>query len=107
MILQCEGMISEEECFTVLQEFKVSKTPGTDGLSAEFYKYFWPELGSDMTIYEPKRSIKSLIPKTSFPGSLLFTLPGARRGETLGTRLRLKTKDPSPASPHSTAIIKS
>ena len=60
----CEGMISEEECLTALKEFKNNKTPGTDGFSAEFYKFFWSDLGTVMTasfnyakrftIYQPK-----------------------------------------------------
>ena len=45
----CEGMISEEECLTALKEFKNNKTPGTDGFSAEFYKFFWSDLGTVMT----------------------------------------------------------
>ena len=60
----CEGMISEEECLTALKEFKNNKTPGTDGFSAEFYKFLWSDLGTVMTasfnyakrftIYRPK-----------------------------------------------------
>ena len=45
----CEGMISEEECLTALKEFKNNKAPGTDGFSAEFYKFFWSDLGTQMT----------------------------------------------------------
>ena len=41
-------MISEEECLTALKEFKNNKTPGTDGLSAEFYTFFWSDLGTVM-----------------------------------------------------------
>ena len=42
----CEGMISEEESLTALKEFKNNKTPGTEGFSAEFYKFFWSDLGT-------------------------------------------------------------
>ena len=34
--LSCEGIISENECLRALKEFKNCKSPGTDGLSAEF-----------------------------------------------------------------------
>ena len=32
------------ECLKALKEFKNEKSPGTDGLQAEFYKHFWKEL---------------------------------------------------------------
>ena len=38
--LSCEGVVSEDECLRALKEFKNCKSPGTDGLSAEFYKLF-------------------------------------------------------------------
>ena len=38
--------ITEEECFSVICTFPSGKTPGTDGLPAEFYRTFWPELKS-------------------------------------------------------------
>ena len=37
----CEGLITEIEAFKALQEFAAAKTPGTDGLTIEFLKYFW------------------------------------------------------------------
>ena len=46
-------MISEEEFSTVLKEFKTNKTPGTDGFSAKFYKFFWSDLGTEMTQEHP------------------------------------------------------
>ena len=67
-------MIAKEECLTALKEFKNNKTPGTDGFSAEFYKFFWSDLGTEMTAsfnyafqkdslsISQKRGIISLIP---------------------------------------------
>ena len=46
--LSCESAVGEKECFIALKEFKNDKTPGTDGLSAEFYKFFWPEVCTEM-----------------------------------------------------------
>ena len=46
--LMCEGKVSAEECLKALNDFKNEKLPGTDGLPAEFYKYFWKELHLDM-----------------------------------------------------------
>ena len=37
----CEGTITESEQLKSLKSFKNGKTPGTDGLTAEFHKYFW------------------------------------------------------------------
>ena len=38
--LSYEGQVSEEECLKALHDFKNEKSPGTDGLPAEFYKFF-------------------------------------------------------------------
>lgn len=38
---QCEGLLSEEECSKALKEMKNQKSPGSDGLTVEFYKIFW------------------------------------------------------------------
>lgn len=71
----CEGLLSKEECFKALSKFSINKTPGTDGLSAEFYRFFWSELGEimvnsfnyslkkgEMSISQ-KQGIINLIPK--------------------------------------------
>ena len=41
----CEGKITYNECFSVLQSFQKNKTPGNDGLTIEFYLAFWPLIG--------------------------------------------------------------
>ena len=41
----CEGVLTKTECFKALQTFKNGKSPGNDGLTAEFYQAFWPTLG--------------------------------------------------------------
>ena len=38
----CEGKISAEECYRLLDSFDINKTPGIDGIPIEFYKIFWP-----------------------------------------------------------------
>ena len=45
---QCEGSLTYAECRKVLDTFKNNKSPGNDGLTAEFYKKFWPLLGTLM-----------------------------------------------------------
>ena len=71
----CEGLITESEALSALKDFAANKTPGTDGLSVEFLKYYWPELQSSVVnsfnyafqngslSISPKRGIISLIPK--------------------------------------------
>jgi len=36
----CEGKITYNECFSVLQSFQKNKTPGNGGLTVEFYSAF-------------------------------------------------------------------
>ena len=36
----CENEITEEECKGALFSMKLNKTPGSDGLSVEFYQLF-------------------------------------------------------------------
>ena len=71
----CEGLLTTTECGEALKEFKNNKSPGTDGFTAEFYKFFWGQIKEiviqslnyaystgDLSI-EQKRGIISLIPK--------------------------------------------
>ena len=44
----CEGLLSADEVFTALNGMARGKTPGSDGLPAEFYLTFWDTLGSDL-----------------------------------------------------------
>ena len=44
----CEGVMSIHECEIALKTMENNKTPGTDGLTPEFYHYFWNLLGSFM-----------------------------------------------------------
>ncbi|XP_044170625.1 uncharacterized protein LOC122954675 [Acropora millepora] len=42
----CDGQLTYSECFKVLSTFENNKAPGNDGLSKEFYLFFWPEIGN-------------------------------------------------------------
>ena len=44
----CEGLLTIEECREVLNGMDTRKSPGIDGLTAEFYIVFWAVLGSDL-----------------------------------------------------------
>ena len=44
----CEGKLTKNECYEVLKEMKVNKSPGNDGFTVEFYITFWPTLGETL-----------------------------------------------------------
>ena len=43
----CEGLLTVEECREALKGMDTGKSPGIDGLTAEFYLAFWAVLGND------------------------------------------------------------
>ena len=47
----CEGQLTYSERFKVLSTFSNDKTPGNDGLTMEFYKFFWSEIGMFVVDY--------------------------------------------------------
>ena len=44
----CDGPLTMDECATALGQLKPHKSPGMDGLTAEFYRQFWPVLRDDL-----------------------------------------------------------
>ena len=44
----CEGIMSIVECVRALKKMESNKTPGTHGLTSEFYRYFWNVVGKFM-----------------------------------------------------------
>ena len=44
----CEGDLTEAECERALKQMASNKSPGVDGLPAEFYVRFWGLLGPDL-----------------------------------------------------------
>ena len=44
----CEGDLTVSECLKAVQGMARNKTPGLNGLQAEFYLALWPVLGSDL-----------------------------------------------------------
>ena len=40
----CEGILTEFECAQALLSMKNGKSPGSDGITTEFYKIFWPDI---------------------------------------------------------------
>ena len=43
-----EEIITEEELKNAIKKMKNNKSPGPDGITTEFYKLFWPVIGSDL-----------------------------------------------------------
>ena len=43
-----DGELDLEECYEALPKTPTQKSPGTDGLPAEFYVLFWDTLGRDI-----------------------------------------------------------
>ena len=41
----CEGLFTRDELLTALKGLQTGKTPGSDGLSTDFYLCFWDDLG--------------------------------------------------------------
>ena len=41
----CEGRLTLSECNLALSNMKLNKSPGSDGLSVEFYRHFWDVIG--------------------------------------------------------------
>ena len=52
----CEGKETKEECINSLNEMKNGRSPGSNGLTSEFYKRFWEEIGDDV-VYKERRII--------------------------------------------------
>ena len=44
----CEGLLTVEECREALNGMDTGKSPGVDGLTAEFYLAFWAVLAEDL-----------------------------------------------------------
>ncbi len=77
--LNCEGLLNEEECTKVLKSFVNGKTPGTDGLTAEFYKFFWLDVkfylieafnfafNNQLMSTSQRRGVITLLPKNKDP----------------------------------------
>ena len=40
----CEGLLTKAECLKAFKDMQCNKTPGSDGLPADFYKVFWNDI---------------------------------------------------------------
>ena len=53
-----EGLNSPDECSELLDSFQSNKSPGTDGIPAEFYRNFWPLISESLSGAQMNVSIK-------------------------------------------------
>ena len=71
---QCDGLIASSECRFALSTMHKNKAPGVTGFTAEFFLFFWDDIGEYITDYindayengffiTQKRGIITLIPK--------------------------------------------
>ena len=79
----CDGLLTKEECYASLKSFCKGKSPGTDGLTVEFYLSFRELLGQELVesfnyafekgemLISQKRDIITLIPKKDKNRTLL------------------------------------
>ena len=73
--MECDKPISDQELLISIKALKNGKTPGSDGLTTDFYKFFWSDIKSHLLdsynyalisgqlSIEQRRGILSLIPK--------------------------------------------
>ena len=45
---RCEGFLTASECLESLKLMESNKSPGSDGLPAEFYKVFWIDINQHL-----------------------------------------------------------
>lgn len=45
----CDGIFTIEECTNAVKELKSNRSPGSDGLTPEFYKVFWNDIKEIVT----------------------------------------------------------
>ena len=83
---QCEGFLTASECLESLKSMESNKSPGSDGLPAEFYKVFWNDINQHLLnalncaytkgllSITQRRGLITLIPKKNKPNNLLKKL---------------------------------
>ena len=59
----CELKISPKECAEAFKTFKNNKSPGIDGIPADFYTFFWSTIKTYVTDASQKLGVITLIPK--------------------------------------------
>ena len=83
---ECEGLLTEAECLESLKSVESNKSPGSDGLSAEFYEVFWNDVhhyllnalncayAKGLLTVTQRRGLITLLPKKEQTGQFLKEL---------------------------------
>ena len=50
---KCEGVLTEQECYQALKHMDNGKSPGSDGFTCEFYKFFWDYVKQNVAKVSP------------------------------------------------------
>ena len=69
-----EGMLDRSECLKALKIMNNGKSPGMDGYTAEFYKFFWNDL-NEYFVNSLNYGFKNGILSTSQRQSLVTCIP--------------------------------
>ena len=97
----CEGELTSEECLIALKSMDNSKTPGSDGLPADFYKVFWEDIKSFLVnalnagfhrgtlSISQRRGLITLLPKKD---KILYRLKNWRPISLLNCDYKIATK---------------
>ena len=80
---ECEGLLTEAGCLESLKSMESNKSPGSDGLPAEFYKVFWNDVlhylpnilncayAKGLLAVTQRRGLITLVPKKNKPANFL------------------------------------
>lgn len=74
-----DGVITRDEIFKAVKEMKNHKSPGSDGLTREFYALMWKEIGNDLTDVMANISLAAKLPESWTEG--LVTLIFKEKGD--------------------------
>ena len=120
----CEGTLKLKECLEALKSMDNNKSPGLDGLPAEFYKVFWQDIHTYLIdalnseykkgtlSISQRRGLNSLLPKKN---KILYQLKNWRpisllncdyKIATKAIAVRMKTVLPSIINPDQTGFLK-
>ena len=70
--VQCDKKLTEEELLATLRKFKKDKSPGLDGLTAEFYLQFWDLLKEKLMQVYNESFKKGLLPESLRKGVIVL-----------------------------------
>ena len=76
----CEGLLTASECLESLKSMESNKSPGSDGLPAEFYKVFWNDINQYLLNASNSAYTKGLLSITQRRG--LITLTHTKKEQT-------------------------